>query len=210
MKKQIPSYLRLALTLGASAVAASAASQSFDFADPKGVNNIQFQLDAPLESITGTATGIAGSVSYDPEAPEQTAGRITLATPSLTVGNPVMGEHLHGENWLHIAEYPSIEFELVSIENAREDGPRITATARGRLTIKGVTRDVTAPVSFTYLPGRLGARLGDDSIQGDLLVIRSNFAINRSDFGIMPGQNTDKVAETIHLALSIAGAARRS
>jgi hypothetical protein len=40
-----------------------------------------------------------------------------------------------------------------------------------------------------------------------LLVLRANFAINRSDFGLQPGQMTDKVAETIHLSLSIAGAA---
>ena len=44
-------------------------------------------------------------------------------------------------------------------------------------------------------------------MQGDLLVIRTNFQINRSDFGIKPGENLDKVSEAIDISLSIAGAA---
>jgi hypothetical protein len=30
---------------------------TFDFKDSKGVNNVVFELDAPLESIKGTAKG---------------------------------------------------------------------------------------------------------------------------------------------------------
>jgi polyisoprenoid-binding protein YceI len=44
-------------------------------------------------------------------------------------------------------------------------------------------------------------------MQGDLLVIRTNFQINRGDFGIKQGENLDKVSDTIDISLSIAGAA---
>ena len=80
----------------------------------------------------------------------------------------------------------------------------------GTLTIKGVTKDVTVPVSFTYLADKAGARVNDPKVKGDLIVLRSTFQINRSDFNIKPGEMTDKVAETISLSLSIAGAALRS
>lgn len=77
-----------------------------------------------------------------------------------------------------------------------------------RLTVKGVTRDLTAPVTLTtFLADKLGARVNDPKVKGDLLVLRTNFAINRSDFGLKAGQMGDKVAETIELSLSIAGAA---
>jgi hypothetical protein len=46
-------------------------------------------------------------------------------------------------------------------------------------------------------------------MQGDLLVIRANFTIKRSDFGIHPKAPEDKVADTIELTLSIAGASPR-
>lgn len=204
------SLLRSSLLATTLVSAACAAPRSFDFKDPKGVNNIQFSLDAPLESITGTATGISGTVLFDPAAPAATTGRIVLATQSLTVGNPVMAGHLHGANWLDVARYPEITFEAVKVANIRTQGPQILADLTGNLTVKGVTKELTVPVTFTHLPDKLGARLGDDKIKGDLLVLRATFAINRGDFNIMPGQATDKVAETITLTLALAGAAPRS
>ena len=192
-----------------SATVAFAAPQSCDFKDPKGVNNVQFKLDAPLESITGTGTGISGNVSFDPAAPDAISGRIVLDAASLTVGNPIMGEHLRSADWLDVAKYPTITFEAGRVANVRTKGAQIQADVTGMLIVKGVAKEVTVPVTFTHLPDKLGARLGDAKIQGDLLVLRASFEINRSDFSIMAGQATDKVAETIQLSLSIAGAAAR-
>ena len=206
----IISTFRFAGALVASALISHAAPLSFDFKDPKGVNNVQFKLDAPLESITGTATGIGGQVSFDPANPAATQGRITLDTASLTVGNPLMAEHLRSDKWLDVAKHPSIVFEARELLNSRPQGAQLLADIRGTLTVKGITRDVTVPVSFTYLADKLGARLGNPKLQGDLLVLRANFIINRSEFGIQAGEMTDKVAETINLSLSIAGAAPRS
>jgi len=201
---------RFAVALVATALVSHATPRSFDFKDPKGVNNVQFKLDAPLESITGTATGIAGQVAFDPANPSSTTGRITLDATSLTVGNPLMGEHLRSDQWLDVAKHPTIVFEAREVRNLRPQGAQLVAEIRGTLTVKGVTKDVTVPVSFTYLADKLGARVGNPKVQGDLLVLRANFTINRSDYGIKSGQMTDKVAETIHLSLSIAGAAQKS
>src|SRR5690606_25343362 len=147
--------------LSASALIASAAPQSFDFKDPKGVNNVQFQLDAPLESITGTATGLSGTVQFDRAAPTAISGRIVLDSASIAVGNPVMGEHLHSADWLDVAKYPTIVFETDKVANARTEGTRLVADVTGRLTIKGITKEFTVPVTFTHLADKLGARLGD-------------------------------------------------
>ena len=84
------------------------------------------------------------------------------------------------------------------------------ATLVGTLTLKGVSKEITVPASFTHLPDKLGARLGDEKVRGDLLVVRTQFTIQRADFGIMAGQMTDKVAESIALTLSIAGAAPKA
>lgn len=206
----IASRLASAIAAASLATAAFAAPQSFDFKDPKGVNNVQFKLDAPLESITGTGTGISGAVNYDASAPEAVSGRIVLDAASLTVGNPIMADHLRGAQWLDVAKHPTISFEAGRLSQVRRDGATVRAELTGMLIVKGVAKEVTVPVSFTHLPDKLGARLGDEKIQGDLLVIRANFEINRSDFDINAGQATDKVAETIQLSLSIAGAAPRA
>ncbi|MFZ4683477.1 MAG: YceI family protein, partial [Terrimicrobiaceae bacterium] len=85
---------------------------TFDFKDPKGVNNVVFKLDAPLESINGTASGVSGTVTIDPANPGEAKGKIVVATDSLTVPNPVMKEHLVGEKWLNAKANPEISFEI--------------------------------------------------------------------------------------------------
>lgn len=203
-------HLRHLVALASLVSAAFAAPISFDFKDPKGVNNVQFKLDAPLESITGTGTGISGRVSFDPAQPAATSGRIELAAKSLTVGNPMMGEHLLGDKWLDVAKYPVITFEVVALANVRTQGNVTTAEATGKLTLKGVTKEIKVPVSLTHLADKLGARVNDPKVKGDLLVIRATFEVNRGDFGINAGQYADKVAENIQLSLSIAGAAPKA
>ena len=186
------------------AISAYAAPQSFDFKDPKGVNNAVFKLDAPLESVNGSANGITGTVSFDPENPATLSGKIVVAAETLTVPNPMQKEHLHSPNWLDVAKYPEISFETKSVANVKTDSNVTTADVTGTFTLHGVSKEITAPVKFTYLKDKLGARL--PNAKGDLLVIRANFTINREDFNIQKGQFEDKVANEIDLSLSIAGA----
>jgi polyisoprenoid-binding protein YceI len=187
------------------ATAVYAAPQSFDFKDPKGVNNAVFSLDAPLESVNGSASGITGTVSFDPENPSATTGKIVVAAESMTVPNPMQKEHLHGANWLDVAKYPEITFEAKSLANVKTEGNVTTADVSGTFTLHGVSKDLTVPVKLTYLKDKLSARV--PNLKGDLLVIRANFNINREDFDIQKGNYEDKVSPTINLTLSIAGAA---
>ena len=192
------------IPLVALATAVHAAPQAFDFKDPKGVNNAVFKLDAPLESINGSASGISGTVSFDPENPAATTGKIIVASESLTVPNPMQKEHLHSVNWLEVAKYPEITFETKSLAQVKTDGNVTTAEATGTFTLHGVAKEITVPIKLTFLADKLSARV--PNLKGDLLVIRANFVINREDFNIQKGQNEDKVSPTIDLSLSIAGA----
>ena len=195
------------LTLASLTGAALAAPQSFEFKDPKGVNNAVFELDAPLEAIHGSASGISGTVTFDPADPSATKGRLVVAASSLHVPNPMMKEHLRGESWLDVAKHKDITFETTALGNVKTEGDTTTADVTGTLTIKGVSREVTVPVKFSYLKDKLGLRVPNQ--RGDLLVIRAHFTIRRSDFGINPQAPTDKVSDTIDLTLSIAGASPR-
>jgi polyisoprenoid-binding protein YceI len=204
MKTNLRLVSSLVVALGASTLAATAAPLTFDFKDPKGVNNVVFKTDAPLESINGTGGGISGTIVFDPAKPATTTGKIELATASLTVGSPMQKEHLHGPNWLDVTNHPTITFEAVKLANVKTEGDKTTADVSGKLTVKGVTKDVTVPVTFTYLPGKLGSRV--QNAKGDLLVVRSHFEIKRSDYGLNAGKMEDKVSDIIELTLSIAGA----
>jgi len=187
--------------------AAVAAPQTFDFKDPKGVNNVIFKTDAPLEAINGSASGVSGSVTFDPENPSATKGKIVVASESLTVPNSMMKGHLHGDKWLDVAKHPEISFDVKELKNVKTAVDVTTADAVGTFMCKGVSKELTVPVKLTYLKDKLSQRL--PSMKGDLLVVRCNFTIKRSDFNIQPGQNEDKVSNEIELVLSIAGASKK-
>lgn len=194
------------LLFAALASFALAAPIEFDFKDPKGVNNVVFKTDAPLESINGTATGISGKVTFDPENPAGIKGRIIVAASSLHVSNPTMKQHLHGDGWLDVTKYPEMTFEVTGAKNVKTEGNTSAADITGKLTVKGTTKEITVPVKLTYLKDKLKARSGKE---GDLLVLRTNFIIKRSDYGINAAKFEEKVSDEIDLSLSLAGSAPR-
>ena len=204
MKQFHKGKLAWALILSVAPGVLSADSIKFDFRDPKKVNNVVFLMDAPLESINGTATGVSGTVSFDPAKPAATTGKIVLSTSSLHVDNPVMKKHMLDEGWMHVSKFPTIEFVAEEMTKVKTSGTTITATIDGKLTVKGVTKKVSVPVRLTYLKGMLIKR---NRVPGDLLVLRSDFTIKRSDYGINAGKNEEKVSDKIELKLWLAGAA---
>ena len=177
---------------------------AFDFKDPKNVNNVIFQMDAPLESINGSGDAISGVVHFDPENPSATKGQINLDAASLHVGNPVLKEHIHGTDWMNVKKYPNIIFKLTKLENVRKQGIDVLADAKGKMTIRNVTIEMSAPVKITYLKGMLEKR---NRVPGDLLIIRSKFSVKRDQFDIRAGEKLEKVANEIELSLNVAGAA---
>ncbi len=204
MKKNLTVLLSLA-----AAAALGAAPISFDFKDPKGVNAIQFHLDSLLEPISGTAGGVTGNVTFDPANPAATAGKIVVAAKSLTVPNATMTEHLHSNGWLDVAAHPEITFEVTKLDGVQTKGNETTATAHGKFSLKGVTKDIAVPVRLTYLADALEKRTRPGN-KGDLLVIRGEFTINRGDYGIQPGKNEDKVNPEVKLNLGIVGSAPKA
>lgn len=199
MKTRLTTIALVALTCGVFA-----APQVFDFKDPKGINNAGFKLDAPLESINGSASDVSGTVTFDPQNPGATTGKIVVATSSLMVPNSMQRGHMLSDKWLDAAKFPEISFEAKEFNNVKTDADTTTADVTGIFMLKGISKELTVPVKLTYMKDKLGDRVPGQ--KGDLLVIRAGFSIKRGDFNINPGQYEDKVSDTIELTLSIAGA----
>jgi polyisoprenoid-binding protein YceI len=199
------SALLCSALLLACPVGARAAEQTFDFKDPKGVNNATFKLDAPLETITGAANGVSGTLTIDRDNPSATKGSIVIAAPSLHVENATMKEHMHGKDWLDSKAHPEIKFTVTGLQDFKMNGDIATANVAGTFSLKGKEKPITVPAKVTLLPGALAKR-SNGQMEGDLLVIRSTFTIKRSDYGVNPGAPTDKVADEIEISLAIAGA----
>ena len=74
------------LALTALTGVALAAPQTFDFKDPNGIINAGFKLDAPLESINGSANGVSGTVTIQAVAvaPGYLASPVASAAYTIT------------------------------------------------------------------------------------------------------------------------------
>src|ERR1041385_9385070 len=107
MKTFLQTFIATAILANAS----FAAPQTFDFKDPKGVNNAIFKTDAVLESINGAANGVSGTVTFDPANPGATKGKIVVAADTLTLPNTMQQGHIRVPQWMDAAKYPEISFE---------------------------------------------------------------------------------------------------
>lgn len=194
------------LLVGAALAAAGsvASAAEFDFKDPKGVNAISFVLDSTVEPFLGTATGISGKVKFDPADPKATKGTITVDAASVKMTNPRMTQVLHDDDWLNVEEHKSIEYVIKEVKSVSPAGENAwNLTVAGDFTCRGTTRPLTLDVKVHYLPDKAGARLR--GVEGDLLVLRTQFAIKRTDFGIKPDQDTAVVADEIEIRAAIVG-----
>src|ERR1041384_1341384 len=193
MKTTLTAFIAFVALAGA----ATAANETFDFKDPKNGNTAAFKLVAPRETIQGSANGISGTVTFDPQSPAATRGKILVSAKSLIVPNGMMRQHLHSNKWLDVEKYPEIAFEVKELNNVKTEGEKTTADALGTFTLKGVSKDLTVPVTLTYLKDKLSSRIPGQN--GDLLVVRASFSIQRSDFNVNAHQGEDKVSDKIEL-----------
>lgn len=198
----------LALAFAIVTTGAVDAQKSFDFKDPKGVNNVTFVLDSELEPIMGVASGITGSINFDPKDPKKTTGKITIAAEGIHVSNGRMKSKMHKEEWLDVAQHPTVTFEIKKVLSAKPGKSKSGAAVMdlrvaGDFTIKGVTKSVEVTIAASHLPNRLGDRQRSPS-GGDLLVLRSEFVLKRSDFGV--GKPMATVADDMEIRVAIVGA----
>lgn len=198
----------LALTQLMSTPSARAAKQEYNFKDPKGVNSILFVLDSVVEPIMGLAGGVSGTVTFDPLKPKMTSGKIVVATKSLYIAHRGMKNTVQSAEWLDAKRHPTIEFTLKKVNESkilRKGVYELDVT--GDISCKGVTKELTTKVTITYLPGKLSERQGGQN--GDLLILRSNFVIKRSDHNIKSGMGSMVVADEIELRVSIVGTCKK-
>jgi polyisoprenoid-binding protein YceI len=170
-----------------------------DFAVAANTSAVSFRSDALLETIVGTSTALAGTVTTDLANPASTTATISFPVTSLVTGVDMRDEHLHGADWLNSAEFPEITFALTGAEfpagTTLAHGTAVAGTVNGTLTIRGTSQPVSAPATVTfYEVANVQNTYGIDS---NVLRVESTFDIALSAFGVaIPEVLQTKVADT--------------
>ena len=102
----------------------------------------------------------------------------------------LMQKHFQ-ENYMESGKFPKSTFKGNIINNSsvdyKKDGT-YPVTAKGKLTMHGVTKDVTVPGKIT--------------IAGTKAVLKADFNVNLDDYNIkVPANNASQVAKTIKVSM---------
>jgi polyisoprenoid-binding protein YceI len=127
---------------------------------------------AMVTKVRGAFNDFEGSATVDHNDLSQSRVDLTIKAASIDTRNSQRDEHLRGNDFLAMDEYPEITFVSTDV---RLTGP-MTVELTGDLTVKGVTNTVTVPFEFE------GSAIDPF---GNLRVgFEGSLTISRKDYGI--------------------------
>jgi polyisoprenoid-binding protein YceI len=142
------------------------------FTIDKAHSEAVFQVRHLITKVRGRFSEFEGRIEFDEEQPERSAVAVTIDAASIDTNEPDRDTHLRSADFFDAATYPSITFRS---ERVRKTGAN-TFDVTGPLTIHGVTREVTLPVTF------LG--IATDPWGKSRAGFETELSINRKDYGL--------------------------
>ena len=127
---------------------------------------------AMVTKVRGSFDEFAGTAVLDGANPANSRVEVTIEAASIDTRNAQRDEHLRGNDFLAMQEYPKITFASTGVRQAGESTFEVT----GDLTIKGVTNEITIPFEFE------GA--AKDPFGNQRVGFEGSVTINRRDYGV--------------------------
>jgi polyisoprenoid-binding protein YceI len=127
---------------------------------------------AMVTKVRGSFDEFAGTAVLDGVNPANSRVEVTIEAASIDTRNAQRDEHLRGNDFLAMQEYPKITFASTGVRQVGETTFEVT----GDLTIKGVTNEITIPFEFE------GA--AKDPFGNQRVGFEGSVTINRRDYGV--------------------------
>lgn len=127
----------LAVTLSAPAFAADTW-----VVDP-GHSEVSFQVRHLMSRVRGVFRDFTATVVKDAD-PAKSSVEFTIQATSIDTGIADRDKHLRTPDFFDVANHPTITFKSTSIEKVSDTEYKVT----GPLTMRGVTKVITLPVTF--------------------------------------------------------------
>ena len=138
----------------------------------KGHSEVSFQVRHLVTQVRGNFNDYEGTINLDPANLEKSNVDFKIKAASIDTNNADRDKHLRGEDFFFVEKYPEITFKSKSIKKADKDTYNVTGT----LTMRGVAKEVTLPVTF------LGAV--KDPWGNEKAGFSTQLTLNRKDYGI--------------------------
>jgi polyisoprenoid-binding protein YceI len=130
---------------------------------------------------TGFAYGrfntFSGTFVVDERNPANSSIELEIDANSVDTGNSQRDDHLRNPDFFNARQFPKITFKSTRVRKLNDT----TVEVQGNLTMRGVTRPITARVTFT---GK-----GRNQRGQEIVGFETTFTIRRSQFNINYGLN---------------------
>ena len=177
--------LKSALTIAAvfSAANASALADSVDFTRSQ-ISFVSKQMNVPVDGRFGKFTA---QVAYDPKKPAASKAAIEVELGSVDTGSSEANAEVGKKSWFNSASFPSARFVSSSVKSVAPDKLEV----KGNLSIKGISREVTFPVTVRTAGG-------SSTFEGAFPLLRLQYKIGEGIWS-----DTETVADEVQVRFRI-------
>ena len=169
----------LAQQADAPKAAAAPATVTESWTIDKAHSSAEFKVRHFMANVTGRFKTFDAVINLDRTRPANSSVEFTIDVASIDTGNTNRDDHLKTADFFDAAKYPTITFKSVSIKERAKDVYDVT----GDLTMHGVTKRVTLPVTF------LGFARHP---RGEKAGFEIETTIDRKDYGIVWNRALDE------------------
>lgn len=166
-----------ALTLAAcgqsqsSNAAAPAAASPGGWAVDKDASKLSFTATQTGASFEGEFETFSADIVFDPADLANASIFVTVDTASAETGDRQRDTALPGSDWFKAKEFPSATFVSNDVVETGEGAYE----ARGKLTIRDVTRDLVLPFTLAIDGGKAHA-------EGGVTLVRTDYGVGQGEF----------------------------
>lgn len=169
--------------LFASFAAADIPVQSVDYSKSY-IIAIARQVGVPVE---GTFKKFSAKIKFDPAKLSDSKAEIEIDTATYDLGDDDFNKEVRKKDWFSTTAFPKANFVTTSVKSDGKDH----YVANGKLTIKGKTADVVAPISVK-------TEGGNTIYEGTVPIKRLQFNIGDGDW-----KDTSTVADEVQIKFHI-------
>ena len=161
----------------------------------KAHSNISFEITHFFTPVQGNFHDYSSEIYFDPQNLEESSISVDIMVNSIDTDKKKRDNHLQSGDFFNAEKYPEMSFESSSITKTGDN----TFVAKGELTIKDTTKDFELP--FTLL----GMRDHPMKENAKLAGIKSNFSLDRTDYGVGVGDwaATTVVGDEVNVSLAL-------
>jgi len=186
MNYALPALLLCAL------VSAMPAANAIEFnqvqAEKSALTFVSKQMNVPVE---GRFKSLRGKLAFDPARPVAASAELEIDLASIDAGSKDANAELAGKAWFNTKVFPVAKFVLTSVKPLGENRFEVA----GRMTIKGKTQDLTAPVTLRQ--------------EGNSATLEGSLVLKRADYAIGEGMwaDFDTVANEVQVSYRLVATA---